>query len=263
MVDSCATLAGAVEDLVHELSEDFVRRFVALLQSHESLSDVTPARIMREVANDAASDRLTQFVRHFQQIGTSFSPASIAFGIDCALATRHRCTMEQSVDIVWTGPGPSSLSMRRSAAVLLELIRSARSDIVIMSFAAFRIADALASFCEAAERGVTLYFVLESEEDSDGRYSQNGESPYGSLRSHPRVKFFRWPLEKRPRHALLHAKAVIVDRRQALVTSANLTENAISANIEIGVLIRGGDAPCVLHDHIVSLVNTGEFREIG
>lgn len=216
---------------------------------------------MFEVANDSARERLSTFVRHCEQLDATLAPAGIAFGVECALASKNQVA-DQSIDLVWTGPGTSSVSVRRSAAVLLELIRSARTEIGVVSFASFRVADALLAFQLAAERGVTVQFILESEEDSNGRLSQHGLSPFAGLRSHPRVEFYRWPFEKRPPHALLHAKAVVVDREQALVTSANLTENAISSNIEIGVLIRGGDVPRRISEHIASLIDAGEFCRV-
>jgi len=101
--------------------------------------------------------------------------------------------------------------------------------------------------------------ILESEEESDGRLRQNGSVAFRSLVGVPRVYFYVWPHAKRPPGALLHAKAVIVDGHTALVTSANMTESAISANIEIGSLIRGGDAPARIHDHVKALSAAGEF----
>lgn len=45
---------------------------------------------------------------------------------------------------------------------------------------------------------------------------------------------------------LLHAKVVVVDRRTALVGSHNLTENAMSENVEVSVLLREGGVPASL-----------------
>ena len=41
----------------------------------------------------------------------------------------------------------------------------------------------------------------------------------------------------RESRATMHAKVVVIDRRKAFVTSANLTARAQSENIEIGVLV--------------------------
>lgn len=52
-----------------------------------------------------------------------------------------------------------------------------------------------------------------------------------------------WPAPQRPPGAALHAKIVVVDDRVALVGSANLTSRAMEANLECGILIRGGPHP--------------------
>jgi phosphatidylserine/phosphatidylglycerophosphate/cardiolipin synthase-like enzyme len=43
------------------------------------------------------------------------------------------------------------------------------------------------------------------------------------------------------KRASLHAKCVIVDRREALITSANFTDAARNRNIEVGLCLRQPD----------------------
>lgn len=172
---------------------------------------------------------------------------------------RHRNAGKQHVDVVWTGPLVTPVSLRRSAAVLLELIQSAQREIVCISYAAFRIPYALRALEQRTRDGVMMHFILESEEDSRGRLRRDASAAFDPLMGSPTVTFYTWPVAKRPPGALLHAKAVIVDGHSALVTSANLTENAISSNIEIGFLIKGGDAPRRIHEHVKALMAAGEF----
>lgn len=254
--------AWTIEEFVGSLSPDFIERFIRLLRSHEALRDVTAARVMREVANDSARDQICSFLARIGEQEPSLHPATVAFGIECALATLRHIAREQSIDVVWTGPETSAVAVRKSAAVLLELINGATTDLVIMSFASFRIPDAFAALGRASERGVLMYFILESEEESSGRLRQYGALAFGELRGKAGVRYFCWPKEKRPAHALLHAKVVIADSNKALVTSANLTENAIDTNMELGILIKGGKVPSRIHDHVMSLIESGEFEQL-
>jgi cardiolipin synthase A/B len=48
----------------------------------------------------------------------------------------------------------------------------------------------------------------------------------------------------------LHVKVIVVDDRIALVSSANLTGCVMEANLECGILIRGGPHPRAICDHI-------------
>ncbi len=76
------------------------------------------------------------------------------------------------------------------------------------------------------------------------------------------MSYYSWARTKRPIGAVLHAKVVVADGTSALITSANLTERGIDDNIEIGALIRGGTLPGRLREHILSLIDFGEFEKV-
>ena len=259
MPESEQALAEAVYELCESLSPIFIEQFVRLLRRHVTLAEIRPIRIMRETNNDAARDRIVKFIGAIHRINPDLTPTALALGIECALFAAQERSDKQHVDVVWTGPLVTTVSLRRSAAVLLELIQSAQREIVIVSYAAFRIRDALLALEQRSRAGVAMHIILESAEDSQGRLDRDAAAAFSPLIGMPMVNFYTWPLARRPPGALLHAKAVIVDGRDALVTSANITEHAISSNIEIGLFIRGGDAPSRIHQYIKKLIADGEF----
>jgi phosphatidylserine/phosphatidylglycerophosphate/cardiolipin synthase-like enzyme len=63
----------------------------------------------------------------------------------------------------------------------------------------------------------------------------------------------------RTRHAALHAKCAVVDRRLALVTSANFTPAAQSKNIEVGAFIRSPRFAAHLAEHFDALIRCGSL----
>ncbi|MNR65073.1 hypothetical protein D3C85_1879750 [compost metagenome] len=58
----------------------------------------------------------------------------------------------------------------------------------------------------------------------------------------------------------MHAKMLVVDNLELLVTSANLTYHGMGSNIEIGVRIKGEVARKVSR-HLFSLEQAGELVE--
>lgn len=73
-----------------------------------------------------------------------------------------------------------------------------------------------------------------------------------------------WPLEMRPgdpkgNPAALHAKCAVADDAVLLVSSANLTESAFEINMELGVLVRGGDMPRRVAEHWRGLASDGQL----
>ena len=61
--------------------------------------------------------------------------------------------------------------------------------------------------------------------------------------------------------ASLHAKCVIVDRKTALVTSANFTQAAQEKNIEAGVLVRDKGFVGRLSGHFDALIAAGMLQQ--
>lgn len=57
----------------------------------------------------------------------------------------------------------------------------------------------------------------------------------------------------------MHAKLLVIDRMTALVGSANVTGHAMAANLECGVLLRGGETPERIHAHVTSLFDRGDL----
>jgi phosphatidylserine/phosphatidylglycerophosphate/cardiolipin synthase-like enzyme len=91
-----------------------------------------------------------------------------------------------------------------------------------------------------------------------------------------RFRTQEWPGERLPelyydprslgleavKRSSLHAKCVVVDRRVALVTSANFTEAAQTRNIEVGALIRDERFAARLAGHFEALSDVSLLRRL-
>jgi len=60
----------------------------------------------------------------------------------------------------------------------------------------------------------------------------------------------------------MHAKCAVADRRTELVTSANLTGAAMTDNMELGLVVRGGDVPKRIANHFDALVGSGTLKTL-
>jgi phosphatidylserine/phosphatidylglycerophosphate/cardiolipin synthase-like enzyme len=154
---------------------------------------------------------------------------------------------------VWTGPGAKG-DQRLTAAVLHELVVHAQERILLVSFAAYTLAELATDLQDAVQRGCEVDVVFETEEDSAGAYSGPQSMPFGSVMG---ARRWRWPSHHREPGAVLHAKLLVVDGRRALVGSANLTHRALTANLEAGVLIEDRDLATELEDHVRDLMISG------
>jgi len=179
-------------------------------------------------------------------------------GSGVALALRVGLHARQDADArrsraVWTGPGTAA-DQRLTAAVLHELVTGATERILLVSYAAYTLAELAADLEAAVERGCQVDAVFETEEDSSGAYTGPHTQPFAAIAG---IRRWRWPAAHRPAGAVLHAKLLVVDGRRALISSANLTHRALTSNLEAGVLIGDPDLAETLEHHIRGLIDDG------
>ena len=181
----------------------------------------------------------------------------IALALRIGLRARRDADARRSRP-VWTGPGAAG-DQRLTAAVLHELVANARERILLVSFAAYTLAELATDLQKAVERGCRVDVVFETEEDSAGAYSGPQSTPFGSVTGAHR---WRWPADHRSPGAALHAKLLVVDGCRALVGSANLTHRALTANLEAGVLIEDRHLASELEAHVLALISSGTLVNV-
>ena len=191
----------------------------------------------------------------------SVNGASIALALRTSGLTTDRMRSSSSLEVVWTGPTTNQVPVRQSAQVLERLIEDARRRLIVVSFAAYKVASVETALREAADRGVRVDLILETAADSKGAVNVDAAEAFEKLQG--AATFWVWPGRLRPQEgAVLHAKVAICDSSSALVTSANLTGRALERNMELGLLITGGPVPRRLADHFDSLMSNGTLNEI-
>lgn len=184
----------------------------------------------------------------------------IGWCLETAAYFHSKHLTSQNTEVVWTGPTAGSVPIRRIDQVLYDLILNAKKNIMLLTFAAAKIERLKTALVEASHRDVKIRLVLEFDEESEGQLSRSAlEAFSGSIKHNAEI--FYWPLEKRERNVhgrpgKLHAKCAIIDDA-TLISSANLTDDAFNRNIELGVLVQGGQIPNQIFKHIELLIQHG------
>ncbi|MGH3221079.1 MAG: DISARM system phospholipase D-like protein DrmC [Streptosporangiaceae bacterium] len=223
---------------------ELARAAAAGVPAVRALRAATAAPILR-----SACDQLLSRLDHLD-------PAYLAGLLDGAARAVERAHRHQSVDVVWTGPESGVTTSRLTAATVIDLIEQAHHEILLLSFATQTEPGISAALHTASARGVSITLLAERHSDNPG-YAPAG-IPFPGLKA----TRLHWPAGERPQGAALHAKVIVVDDRIALVGSANLTSRAMEANLECGILIRGGLQPRAIRDHITGLQAAGILRPI-
>jgi phosphatidylserine/phosphatidylglycerophosphate/cardiolipin synthase-like enzyme len=237
-------LLAAIARIAAELPVESAERLAAGIGAALDAADAD-ARTAGLIASPRFAERRNALFAAWS--ASAAQPAAVALALRAAARGMHQARLEVRVEPVWTGPADGGTGFRRTEQVLLELIRLAQHRLLLVSYAVYRHPVLRGALVEAADRGVDLQVVVESPKESDGRMSADALKGLGA-RVVARSSVFVWPADKRPkdpsgRAGVLHAKCALADRDALLVSSANLTERAMTSNIELGLLVRGGPLP--------------------
>lgn len=158
------------------------------------------------------------------------------------------------VEVVVTGPDSPAAPVRLTSEVVRQLIDKATRRVTLVSYAAYQMPSVITALDAAVARGVAVSLILESAEKLEGG---------GGAHAYARFRTYHWPVDRRdPPDAKLHAKVVIIDGRDVLLTSANMTNAAYDKNIELGVLCRGGGVALQVQRHFDALITRGILAHV-
>lgn len=156
-------------------------------------------------------------------------------------------------EVVWTGPKVEGSYLRATRQVVKDIIKGAQEELLVVGYWIAGdgdqegiIRDVIGLIADASARGVSVTMVLDSGEKSYGKNNRNVLSElWPAGRTMPSL--FTWEVHEFEKHLKLHAKLLVADRRDALVTSANLTMYAMDRNMEMGVRVSGPAGQRIAH----------------
>jgi phosphatidylserine/phosphatidylglycerophosphate/cardiolipin synthase-like enzyme len=239
LADAVATAAGV-------LSDAHVKALATAYRSAERFSPGQAARAAQAVPALHYDEVYRLNIAWADEPG--LSGAAIAVALE-SVQSAHQNSEGPSVEVVVTGPDSPAAPVRLTSEVVGQLIDQANRRVTLVSFAAYQMSSVIAALDAAVARGVLVSLILESPDRLEGG---------GGAHAYAKYRTYRWPIDRRePPDAKLHAKAVIVDGRDVLLTSANMTNAAYDKNIELGVLCRGGGVAAQVQHHFDALIARG------
>lgn len=189
------------------------------------------------------------------QCAVAATSAPFAAGVLMGIL-RARQSQRSAVDVVWSGPASSVTTSRLTSAAVVDLVDEAVAEVLLVSYAMHSEAALAAALNRAVQRGVSITLVAERAADNPSFHG-----PPVAF-AHVPAQRLRWPADRRPHGASLHAKILVVDRIVALVGSANVTASAMERNLECGVLVRDRIIATDISRHVDELVRTGQFAPV-
>ena len=264
--------AGACSNLVAQVAtnQPLSDTIVASLRSGSLTPSSGPISISNVLGGAPGSHHLKAFLKawgkHVPHLGALEITAVVQSSFDSYRIAQGRA---HSVDTVWTGPEVSGSEVRRTEAVVNEIISSAKSDLLIVGYwlvaSTPQIKSLIDLLIEKARSGVRVRFVFDPGEKASGldNFAALSEQWPSDLDG-ARREVYSWSerltkaTSKSGQHydRKLHAKVIVSDDHDALVTSANLTHAGMLENLEMGLRIEGAKSRAIVR-HFDLLIEEG------
>jgi hypothetical protein len=249
------------------LTDADLTALVAALRSGRLQAPFTAVSLQRFCPPAHAS----RMVGRLQQLhDEGMQPQHLALLAETIVRTRARSQQQTDlVDLVWTGPETRGVTNRDTGVVVRDLFGSAETEVLVAGFAVYQGRSVFRRLAERMEERPSLRVRLYLDVQ---RYPTDTSLDVEVLRRFVhRFRTQEWPGERLPelyydprsldpdavKRSSLHAKCIVVDRRVALVTSANFTEAAQMRNIEVGALLRCERFAARLAGHFETLADAG------
>jgi len=188
---------------------------------------------------------------------------------------RSKSQRASSAELVLSGPTVPDVPTADTWPTVQGLIDSAETEVLLVGYA---VANGKRIFARLAEHmrvkptlKVRLHLDIsrklgDTSLDSEIvlRFLIDFQQRHWPSDRLPEIYYLPSALASNPKQrAVLHAKCIIVDRRAALITSANFTEAAQLRNIEAGVLLRDPILCARLASYLDGLIANETLRRAG
>lgn len=224
------------------------------------------AEISKRVAHHQHRDLALAFVDRWRNEVKELDARTVAVALQTAAMSEQTHRDSQSVELVWTGPDTEQTSFRRTEQAILQVLDTAKRQITLVSFAVYRIPNVGKALVRAAKRGVRLTVIVETPDKIEGQGEYSTIQALGQEVAACSTVYF-WPKENRPagdnnKVGILHVKCAVADGEWLFLSSANLTQQAFTINMELGMLVRGGTMPSHVEQQFQRLIQSGQLKQV-
>lgn len=258
-------IAKAAAELASRVPAQTLELAASAIEASSQDGNIPKGQIAQSIPHPDYRSLVSKFLATCREHGSDLLPSAVALALRTAAHARRAHQQGQSVELVWTGPEAEGISFRRTEQAILQVLDSAEDRITLVSYVVYKIPRVKEALVKAAGRGVRVTVIVEGGDKAGGRMEYDTLQSLGPEVAQCSTVYY-WPEDQR-RHqghkaGSLHAKCAVSDGRVLLISSANLTEYAFTLNMELGVLVTGGDLPGEVEKHFETLAATGVLKRV-
>ncbi len=223
-------LAEKVLGIIQDIPDEAIEKLLSAWDSSERITKYN----LEEITGISGEkiNRLMQLVAN-PSLNQDLINAMFVTGLE---AKSRIAASTNEVEIVWTGPSKINAGVRNTKPVIEEMLKSAKQGekVTIIDYRITSNAESIVDELNSCLKdGVKIDLIVDKSRvnEDELRKCFAGKSltrPTIYTRKDKESKFYK-----------VHAKVIIIQDREMLVSSANLTELGTEVNFEMGLLVRG------------------------
>ncbi|MDB2392561.1 phospholipase D-like domain-containing protein [Acidimicrobiaceae bacterium] len=203
--------------------------------------------------------------RCFSKLDDRLNETAVAAVLRTAAEIREVERLDSpKVEVTWTGPDAEGPLVTDSTSAIERCLEECRDtgEVLLVGYsltvaknsAMERIIELLV---DASRRRAKIQVVL--HKDDENKNKNELMKHWDKFVSKPQI--YTWDPPADHPYTKLHAKCLVVDRLQMIVTSANFTFHGLESNIELGLLVRNQRLATAVHERFDHLMNAGVLRQ--
>ena len=195
------------------------------------------------------------------------TPVQASLIVEAVIAERVNAPdLAALFDVVLSGPEISGAPTADTGAAIVGLIQEAQREVMLVTYVLHNTEQIFGEVVQRLKHCPSLAVKLfvhiarpagdtSLESEIVRRFAADFRKRHWPWSNPPSLYFdARGLAQSASERASLHAKCVVVDRRAALITSANFTEAARTKNIELGIVTRHPPLARRIAEHFDALV---------
>jgi len=173
----------------------------------------------------------------------------------------HQISFQQKqiemIDFVLSGL-PKYHGGTNTSAIITKMITKAKKEIIVFAYT-FHAKELIFAFRRALKRGCKIQILGEESAINEIVNYFIGSKTMPEFYVFKGLEFYK--NDSTVKHVLMHAKTILVDRNDILVTSANLSFSGLRRNVEFGLRLQGEKCE-EAYVMIKELLNSGLFKKL-
>ena len=228
----------SIDRFIANIPESKIKKFCDMLEKKEITLTNSFFKIKRILSIDSREER------YFLEILSNFSNHE-----DFILLTQLTIKLIQiknnskiETALVWSSPIKFHKKISQTYSNFLKMINDSNDSIIFVGYAMTdqENKEIFEAFKKAAkERGVNIKIIFDKATKAKkwGKWTKSPKQIIAKLWGD--IEYFPEIYSYDDKDSSLHAKFLIIDEKEILVTSANMTDRAMTRNLEMGIRHRG------------------------